>query len=323
MKPGTIMHPDRRRSKIRAALAGLRLLAITAAATLAGAQDASATSTPITLGTATNYGLLNGAGDTLNLQGGFNLLSGSNIGVGANDTVNLSGNNSITGNAYEDSGVTTNYSGDTSITGGLYTQSMAQAISDAKSASTNAAALTATSGLADQGASITSSATIKAVTSLSENVLDVSTVSLTNGTITFDDNGHTGAKFIINVSGNFSLNNVTIKTASGASASDIIFNIDGTGKAVSITGGTTLGTFLVPASNVTVGGNGGLTGELIAGVNNAGKSYTLQASSSGYNITSLGYTPRTTSVPEPSSIALFGAGSAALALYRLRSQRRR
>jgi hypothetical protein len=288
----------------RVGMPGLRGVACALLAALLGlgacVRDAHATSTPITTGTAANYGLL--------------------VGVGKSDTVNLSGNNAISGSAYEDSGVTTNYSGSTAISGGLYTQSMAQAITDATTASTSANALKATSGLTDQGGSITSSVTISALTNLSENVLDISSVSLTNGTITFNDNGYTNAKFIINVSGNFSLSNVTIKTTNGASADDIIFNIEGTGKTVSITGGTTLGTILVPASNVTVGGGGSLTGELMAGFNNAGKSYTVNEQSNGYNITSLGYTPRSV-VPEPSSIALFGAGCASLAWLRRRQRR--
>jgi hypothetical protein len=265
-------------------------------ALLAMAQTASATSAPITLGAAASYGVLIGTGETLNLNGGFQLTG--NIGVGQNDTANLSGTNKITGSAYMDSGVTINQiNGSTSVSGGYSTQSMSAAIAAAASASTSAAALKATSGLADQGGSITSSVVIDAVTNLSENVLDISAVNLSNGTITFNDNGNTGAKYIINVTGGFSLSNVTIKVAGGAAASDILFNIEGTGQTVSITGGTTLGTLLVPASSVTIGGNGSLTGALIAGINNAGKSYTATDSSTGYDITTLAYIPRSTSVP--------------------------
>jgi hypothetical protein len=286
-----------------------------------GAGTAFATTTPVTLGTASTYGVLVGSGDTLTLAGGFS--ESGNIGIGKNSTVNLSGNNSIAGNAYEDSGITTNYSGNTAIAGAVYTQSMATAISDATAASTAAAALTKTSGLVDQSGSISlsgSSVTIKALTNLSENVLDISSLSLTNSTLTFDDNGYSNAKFIVNITGAFTVASSgalksIIQGINGASADDIIFNIEGTGSTVSITGNSTnqiIGTILAPKRSVTVGGGGGLTGAIIAGVNNAGTNYTVQSTSGGYNITGLGYTPRTVSTPEPSSIALFGAGFAVL-----------
>jgi hypothetical protein len=60
-----------------------------------------------------------------------------------------------------------------------------------------------------------------------------------------------------------------------------------------------------------------LTGALIAGVDNAGKSYTLSQSSSGYDITGFAYKPSAGGgggghVPEPSSLALYGSGIAVL-----------
>jgi hypothetical protein len=315
-----------RPSNRRAAMRGLIALAIALSA-----GTASATTMPVTLGSASTYGVLVGSGDTLTLAGGYN--QSGNIGVGKNSTVNLSGNNAISGNAYEDSGVTTNYSGNTAIAGTVYTQSMATAISDANSASTAAAALTKTSGLVDQSGSITltsgQSVTIKALTNLSENVLDISSLSLTNGTLTFDDNGFTNAKFIVNITGAFSVASSgalksLIQGINGASADDIIFNIEGTGSTVSITGNSTnqvIGTILAPKRGVSVGGGGSLTGAIIAGVNNAGTNYTVQSTSGGYNITGLGYTPRTVNTPEPSSIAIFGAGMLALVGVRRRLRR--
>jgi hypothetical protein len=257
----------------------------------------------------------------MTMSGGLKLTGSLGLAKGYN--VTISGTNSESGATYYDytTGQGSWNNNGTFTEGGSVDQSMSQPVADAIAASNNAAALTATAGLTDQGGSITSSVTINALTNLSENVLDLTSVNLTNGTITFNDNGETGAKYIVNVTGAFNLSGTTIQVSGGASAADIIFNIEGTGQSVQITGGTTLGTLLVPNSNVTVGGGGTLTGELIAGVNNAGKSYTLTEQSTGYNITSFAYVPRA-NVPEPSSIALFGAGIAALAAFRRKLNRR-
>jgi hypothetical protein len=282
---------------------------------LAGAGNARAA--PITLGSASTYGVLVGSGDTLKLTGGFN--ESGNIGVGKNSTVNLSGNNAISGNAYEDSGIsTTTGSGSTSVSGTIYTQSMTTVLSDATAASTAAKALSANLSVSGGAINLSgSSVTIKALTNLSENVLNISSLSLTNSTLTFDDNGFNNAKFIVNITGAFTVASAgalksIIQGINGASADDIIFNIEGTGSTVSITGNSTnqvIGTLLAPARSVTLGGGGSLTGAIIAGVNNAGTNYTVQNTSGGYNITGLGYTPRTVvNTPEPSSIAIFGAG---------------
>jgi hypothetical protein len=298
--------------------------AIAALSLFAWAGRALADSTPITVGSAGNYGLLSGAGDTLTLSGGFNL--SGNAGIGQNGTVNLTGGNAISGTAFEDSGVTTNSDGNTSVSGGVITQSMTQALADATTASNAAAAMTATAGLTDQGGAINlngGSVTIQALGNLSENVLNISALSLTNGTLTFDDNGYTGAKFIVNVTGNFNVGSTgggtsIIQGINGASASDIIFNIENPDSSVSITGNSTnqvIGTILDPSSSVTLGGGGTLTGALLAGFNNARSATTVQAGSDGFNINSFAYTPQagSSSVPEPSSIAMFGAGLVAVA----------
>jgi choice-of-anchor A domain-containing protein len=299
--------------------------AIMLAACVATFGAVRAGASPITLGSATNYGILVGASDTFKVTGG--LAVSGNLGLGNNDTLAKSGANSIGGNEYHDSSLTVTGGGLT-ISGTTVTQSMSSVISAAASASTSATALAATSGLVDQGKSISGTTTIKALTNLSENVLDISALSLSNGTLTFDDNGFTGAKFIINVTGAFSVgNSAIIKGINGASGADIIFNIEGsTGGTVSLTGNTStsiIGTILAPQRGVTMSGGGTLTGEIIAGVNNAGTNYTVQNGSNGFNIASLGYTPRTVvNTPEPSSIALFGAGIFAfVGIRRLRRSR--
>ena len=286
----------------------------------------TARATTVDLGDAANYGILTGQKESLTFAGSLNLAG--NLGVGSSATIKFTGShNQISGTEYKDSGVSS--SGSAAITGGTVTQSMSSAINDAVTASNNAAALAATPGLVDQGSSISiskssQSIVIKAVQNASENVLNISSLSLANGSITFDDNGYTNAKFIINVTGGFTVgSSAIIKGINGADASDIIFNIEGTNSsAVSLTGNSStsiIGTILAPQRNVSLGGGGSLTGALIAGVNNAGKSYTVSAASSGYNITSLGFVPYSGGgghVPEPSSILLYLGGLAALGVFR-------
>jgi hypothetical protein len=316
----------------------LRYAAMVVAAFVAlmvGAPDASAA--PITLGVADAYGVLLGTSDTLKLAGGFNIAG--NVGLGNSDTLNKTGSNAISGTEYRDSSLTTSGTGSVSVSGGVITQSMTAAISAAASAATNAAALTGTAGLVDQNGSISlsgSSVTIKALTNLSENVLNISSLSLANSTLTFDDNGFTGAKFIINVTGGFTITSTgtggtgsksVIQGINGATAADILFNVEGSSGTISITGNSSnqiIGTILAPSRSVTVGGGGTLTGAIIAGVNNISGSSTVQSTTGGFNLSASKYVAQApTSTPEPSSIALFGAGGLALlAVRRLHSTRR-
>jgi filamentous hemagglutinin len=320
-------------SKLKRATA---FAAVAAGLLFAGAHGAAAA--PITLGSASTYGLLLGTNETLTANGlvikgnsnsGVGATTTGALGISASNSVNLSGSLTVTGNAYVDGTPNVTGGGSYSVSGSIITQSMTTIDAAANSASTTAGALTANLSVSGNAINVTNSGNsivIKAVQNASENVLNISSLSLTNGSITFDDNGYTNAKFIVNVTGAFSMTNAAlVKAINGASASDIIFNIEGTGTTVNLTGNSStalIGTILAPQRNVTLGGGGSLTGALIAGVKNAGASYTVNQSGSGYNITTLGYTPRTTgSTPEPSSIALFGAGISALIAARRRRRK--
>ena len=69
-----------------------------------GGQGALAA--PITLGTASAYGVLIGVGDTLSVNGNFNLTG--DLGAGRNAVINRNtAGNTITGAAYLDTGYTT------------------------------------------------------------------------------------------------------------------------------------------------------------------------------------------------------------------------
>ena len=306
---------------VRAAI----VVAVAAGLLVSGTHGAAAD--PITLGSASTYGLLLGTNETLTTNG---LKVNGNLGLSASDKVTLTGNLTVTGNAYIDGTPTVSGSGSYSVAGSIVTQSMTAIDAAANSASTTAGALSANLSVSGGAINVTSSSNsivIKAITNASENVLTISSLALSNGSITFDDNGYSNAKFIVNVTGGFSMTNAAlIKGINGASGDDIIFNIEGTGSTVNLTGNSStslLGTILAPQRNVTIGGGGNLTGALIAGVKNAGTSYTVNQSGSGYNITSLGFTPRSSggNVPEPSSMALFGASVSALIAARRRRRK--
>ena len=300
-----------------------------ALASVVGSAPA-ASATALDLGAAANYGLLVGQKEAVTLSGGFNLAGDFGVGQGA--TVKFSGANAIAGTEFTDTGVKT--TGNANIAGGVVSASMAQAITDATNAATDAAALSATPGLDYQNSSISvngGSITIKALTNLSENVLNVSSLSLLNGTITFDDNGYTDAKFVINITGGFSINSTgasqsTIQGVNGAAAADILFNVEGTGSTVSLTGNSgnqIIGTILAPQRNVTAQGGGSLVGAIIAGVGNAGKSYTLKSNNTGFNLSELVYKPSQGGgkVPEPPTLVLFAVGAAVI--FMLAGRRRR
>jgi hypothetical protein len=298
------------------------------------ALNSAASATTVTLGTAASYGYFTGVNGATNLSGGFTVTG--NAGVASGYNITASGTNTVTGTLYYD--YTTGHgaysNSGTFNQGGSVNTNLSQPVADATSAASNAAALSATAGLTDQGSSISvsgSSLTIKALTNLSENVLDISSLSLLNGTLTFDDNGFTGAKFIVNITGGFSVGSTgsgksIIQGVNGASASDILFNVEGSGSSVSITGNSTnqlIGTILAPTSNVTIGGGGTLLGALVAGANSVGKAVTVTEQSSGFNITASTYKPQAvTKTPEPSSIALLATGLVAVGYWKTRRRRR-
>jgi len=302
------------------AKAPVRTLLVAAAIASLGAAEASAT---VTLGSASNFALLNGNNDTVRINGGSTITG--NMGVGSSDTFSGWGTASthINGTLYE-GGAPSGTTGSVTISGGavINASMISTAISDANAAASAAAALAATVTVPGNLINIIgSSLTIKALTNLSENVINITNLNIKNGSLIFDDNGFTGAKFVVNVTGTGSFtmfttgsNTSSITGINGAAASDILFNIESTGQTVSISGNSSaIGTILAPTSNVSLNG-GSLTGEIIAGFGSVSKSYTIDTQQSNFTITQASYKK----VPEPGTIALFGAGIAALALVRRR-----
>jgi choice-of-anchor A domain-containing protein len=168
------------------------------------------------------------------------------------------------------------------------------------------------------GSCLASTLTLDATDQLADNVFDITDLDLDGGNcLNIDDGSHAGAKFVINVTGKFIIGaGGCINLLDATKASDVIFNIEGTGQTVSITGGggTIEGTILAANRSVTVN-NASITGEIIAGIGNLGSGYTVQADNS--TVTFAAYTPPPR-LPEPASLVLFGTGVAVVAAIRKR-----
>ena len=139
-------------------------------------------------------------------------------------------------------------------TGGFATTSLSQPISAAEIAARVASGLTATQRLGSIGAqTITGNANL--------NVIDVSSINLTNGLLTLS--GSATSRFVINDTGNFNLLNSGIQLTGGLTASNVLWNVGGNVSIGSAQESSNIyGTILAPNSRVTLQ-NQVLTGELI------------------------------------------------------------
>jgi len=146
------------------------------------------------------------------------------------------------------------------VNGGLVSQNLSAARNDALAASACFAALAPTRTFS----AINSSMTISGNGGI--NVIKVGSVVLVKKVLTLS--GNSNDVFVFNVSGDFSLGSSQIKLAGGVKASNVLWNLPGTGTTVNVYKGVTsaVGTFLVPFRDY-VQDVASLNGSVIAGGN--------------------------------------------------------
>ena len=219
-------------------------------------------------------------GDFNNLNNTFtgpSVITG-NVGIGGHGNYSMS-DGTINGDIYMNSFGTLTLSGPAHITGHKrgartdqgedgtdQTSTLANALADSASLSAAAAALAPTSNYAvthgsfTQGQSITISnpannITIDGIMNNPFNkpiVLSINAVNLSNGSLTLNGNAHT--TFVLNITGDFTINNSNIFATGGLLASHILFNLEGTATFNMQQGTTATGVFMALNRNVSLSG---------------------------------------------------------------------
>lgn len=230
-----------------------------------------------------------------------------NVGIAPNGNFNFSGGSIIDGTIYAGAGATLSISGGSSATGGIVQPSslVSQAITDAHTAASYYAGLTPTQTLAN----ITSGGTFTGNGGL--NVYSVTgSLSLSNTTLTLS--GGANDIFVFNIYGGANTLSRSNIELSGISASQVLFNLIGSGTQLTTTGhSNTSGVFL--AENGALDIQGGIhTANFIAG-----NSLTWQSGVNVTQATSYNVAP----VPELGSLAMSGGAVLLVGLLLWRRQR--
>jgi hypothetical protein len=264
------------------------------------------------LGSAASYGLLEDGG-SVNVNGlpSFNSVKG-NIGLqSATVNVGLLNSLSVSGTAYEGSGVTINakgflhgqgnFSANSTATGPQTPLALAAAFTAATSASSSDKALAFTTTISSNNV-ITGTQAV--------NVVNVSSIS---HDLTIS--GSANQVFVINVTGSGGINLSNVRLSGSVTAKDVLFNITGKGN-VSLGGGTVNGTFLDTGSGSISLNRTTVNGEIIAG--SGGVTITNSAAINGEPFAG----GAAVAAPELPSIAMAGAacllllGRAAVARFK-------
>ena len=207
--------------------------------------------------------------------GGANNVSGGvdvdgSVGVAGSGSFTISGGSNVSGGLYYHSGGSYSISGGSTITKGENTSTainniLTQGVTDAKTLSTKASALSSTGG----PSSITSSTTLGSGNG-SSYVFKLSNFSLSGGSTVVLD-GNSSSSFVFDITGTFALSGgARVVLEGGVTASNVLFNYTGS-SSINFSGGTTLTGIILAAgpsnySNSSVNVSGGVTvnGEIIA-----------------------------------------------------------
>ncbi|GEM_PF-3278744 len=236
----------------------------------------------VNLGPAGSYAVFAGADAKFSLNGPSAVAG--NIAIGANGQINWAGPATVAGTAFEDVGVGGPNSGVVPA-GGFVHADLTSAALAAINASANAAALPPTTSVAGNtivSTNASQSLTVNSNVPGGPTVLSLQDVILNSGDLTF--NGGPNDTFIVNVSGQFSINDgASIQTAGGVTPAHILFNITGPGSDVSVAGSTASsisGTLLAPSRNVSFHDKT-LNGAIIAGFGNSSSQFQISITSAG------------------------------------------
>ena len=301
-------------------------LALAAAGTLLAGPTARAAFIEATLGSAgpgswailstgnpsTTDFALNGPGTTL-----------GNVGVGATGKLSLDSSNgnpatAIIGNVFLATGSSLTHPQQVqgNIVMGADTM-LGQAAADARAATGTFAGLSATNPTTSIG---NSTGTVTGTAGV--NVLNITALNLNHAGLTL--NAPKGGQFVINDSGQFTLNSGVINLAGGLTPSDVVFNLTGIGPDVHTSGGlhdeSVVNGILLAEGRKLDFSPGLVNGEVISDSDHihfvSGAEVHQATPPPGPSL------PGAATAPEPASVVLLVLGLPALAAYACRARRR-
>lgn len=272
----------------------------------------------ITLGAASGFTLFDMGPTVMNASNTGTLFEG-NLGLASGASTNFSGGGTLTGTLYKDPGasVQSNLSSQFHVNGGVVTTSLTQAVTDVKTASQNAAQLTATqtySGNLTNGATFYSTGQYNVV-----DIMGSVTVTSPSKNITFA--GASSDWYIVNVFGSVSVSNGTIGLSGGLTADHVLVNVLGgdiynlptDNVSLSNASSSLYGTYIDTTGKITLS-PGTVYGAIMA--------YQIQTSSGPKVYSDIYSGPSVSPIPEPETYAMLLAGLGLIGVWTRRRDKR-